>query len=152
MHPQLCPNQAWNLKLDKAQQPKIRAYFSSRISHDHYEHVPRTQECDEEGQVPAVRVEVEVEEDLRRLDHRHASREVRSEKGSRELFVELERATDLARRPGPEDWLQVKKPNTWYYPSHKLCQARELFYRLSRARDSVIYTPLRYNSKYLKSS
>ena len=74
--------------------------------------MPRTQECDEKGQVPAVRVEVEVKEDLRRLDHRHASREVRPEKGSRELFVELERVPDPARRPGPEERLQVKKPNT----------------------------------------
>ena len=33
-----------------------------------------------------------------------------------QILVELERIPDPARRPGPEEKLAVKKPNTLYYP------------------------------------
>ena len=53
------------------------------------------------------------------------------------LIVELERLPDPTRRQGPEEKLAVNKPNTRYYPGPNLGQARELFDKRDKARETV---------------
>ena len=43
------------------------------------------------------------------------------------LQIELERVTDTAQRPGPEEKLVINKPNTQYYPGQNLSQARQAY-------------------------
>ena len=56
--------------------------------------------------------------------------------------IELERVTDPARRPGPEEKLESNKLNTRHYLGSNFGIARELFGRLDKASKIVGYTRL----------
>ena len=66
--------------------------------------------------------------------------------------IELERVTDPARRPGPEEKLVINKLNTQHYSGPNLSQACELFSRTNSAREHAVSTMLKQSTKKCKSS
>ena len=64
----------------------------------------------------------------------------------------MEQVPGPDQSPRPEEKLRVNKPNTWNNVGLNFSQARELFGKLNKARETVGYTRLEKSSKNFKGS